>query len=101
MMALLEKGSTVINGATGKKERIGRLVRMHADRREDVDSIGAGDIGAILGLKVATTGETLCAGERPVVLEEIILPCPGRARGHRAEDQGRSGPSVRFAGQPD
>jgi elongation factor G len=73
---VLEKGGAIINGATGKKERVGRLVRMHADRREDVESIGAGDIGAILGLKVATTGETLCAGERPVVLEEISFPAP-------------------------
>ena len=73
---VLAKGSTLINASTGKKERVGRLVRMHADRREDVDQIGAGDIGAILGLKVATTGETLCAPERPVALEEISFPAP-------------------------
>jgi len=72
----LRKGDIIINAKTGKKERVGRLVRMHADRREDVDEITAGDIGAILGLKVATTGETLCASDRPLSLEEINFPAP-------------------------
>ncbi|MBC7242927.1 MAG: elongation factor G [Anaerolineae bacterium] len=73
---VLRRGETVANPATGKKERIGRLVRMHADRREDVEEISAGDIGAILGMKIATTGETICAPSRLVVLEEISFPAP-------------------------
>ncbi|MGQ9668261.1 MAG: elongation factor G, partial [Anaerolineae bacterium] len=73
---VLRRGDTVVNATTGKKERIGRLVRMHADRREDVERISAGDIGAILGMKIATTGETLCAPSRLVVLEEISFPAP-------------------------
>ncbi len=73
---ILRRGDTVVNPATGKKERIGRLVRMHADRREDVEEISAGDIGAILGMKIATTGETICALSRLVVLEEISFPAP-------------------------
>jgi elongation factor G len=73
---VLRRGDTVVNPKHGRKERIGRLVRMHADHRADVEEIGAGDIGAILGLKAATTGETLCAPEREVALEEIHFPAP-------------------------
>ena len=69
-------GDTVINPAKGKKERIGRLIRMYADRREDVESIPAGDIGAILGLKFSFTGETLCDPHKPIVLESINFPEP-------------------------
>jgi elongation factor G len=71
----LLRGQGVINASRGEKVRIGRLVRMFADRREEVDEIGAGDIGAVLGLE-ASTGETLCAAERPVVLERIAFPAP-------------------------
>jgi elongation factor G len=71
----LRRGSGVINASRGEKVRIGRLVRMFADRREEVDEIGAGDIGAVLGLE-ASTGETICAVERPVVLEQIAFPAP-------------------------
>ena len=70
------RGEMLLNANTGQRERIGRLVRMHADRREEVDEIGAGDIGAVLGLKGTTTGETLSAQERPVVLEQISFPAP-------------------------
>ncbi|MCD6521005.1 MAG: elongation factor G [Anaerolineae bacterium] len=73
---VVRRGMTVLNALTGKQERIGRLVRMHADSREEVDEIRAGDIGAVLGLKVAKTGETLCDAERPVVLEQISFPAP-------------------------
>jgi elongation factor G len=72
---LLRRGQGVINASRGEKVRIGRLVRMFADRREEVDEIGAGDIGAVLGLE-ASTGETICAAERPVVLEKIAFPAP-------------------------
>lgn len=69
-------GDTVINPVKGKKERVGRLIRMYADRREDVPSIPAGDIGAILGLKFSFTGETLCSNGTPIVLESISFPEP-------------------------
>lgn len=71
----LRRGQAVINASRGEKIRIGRLVRMFADRREEVGEIGAGDIGAVLGLE-AGTGETLCAAERPVLLEKITFPAP-------------------------
>jgi len=72
----IERGGTIVNPQTGKKERIGRLVRMHADHREEVDRIQAGDIGAVLGLKEVTTGETMADPERPVLLERISFPAP-------------------------
>jgi elongation factor G len=71
----LRRGQGAINANRDEKVRVGRLVRMFADRREEVDEIGAGDIGAVLGLE-ASTGETLCAAERPVVLEKIAFPAP-------------------------
>lgn len=70
------RGETIMNASTGETARVGRLVRMHAERREEVESIGAGDIGAVLGLKIAKTGETLASQERPVMLEEISFPTP-------------------------
>jgi elongation factor G len=69
-------GETVINPTKGKKERVGRLIRMYADRREDVQFIPSGDIGAILGLKFTFTGDTLCNQGKPVVLETISFPEP-------------------------
>jgi elongation factor G len=72
----VRRGGALLNGNSQKRERIGRLVRMYADRREEVDEIRAGDIGAVLGLRGTTTGETLCAEERPVRLEEITFPAP-------------------------
>ncbi|MBN1933812.1 MAG: elongation factor G [Anaerolineae bacterium] len=72
----VRRGETVINALTGDKERIGRLVRMHADHREEVEQVRAGDIGAVLGLKTITTGETLSMPERSVVLERISFPAP-------------------------
>ncbi|HSR35510.1 MAG TPA: elongation factor G [Anaerolineae bacterium] len=72
----VRRGEALLNTTNGKRERIGRLVRMHADRREEVDEIGAGDIGAVLGLKATTTGETLSDESRPVALEQISFPAP-------------------------
>ncbi|MCE5258713.1 MAG: elongation factor G [Chloroflexi bacterium] len=72
----MRAGDMVLNASVNKSERIGRLVRMHADHREDIESIGPGDIGAVLGLKNARTGQTLCDLSRPVVLEEISFPTP-------------------------
>ena len=72
----LSKGDTVINTTTGKKERIGRLLRMHANHREDVDDIFAGDIVAGIGFKNTTTGDTLAAVESPIQLESMEFPAP-------------------------
>lgn len=72
----LKAGSYVYNSSTGEKERVGRVVRMQADKREDIDSIEAGDIAAIVGLKGTTTGNTLCDPTDPVILENITFPDP-------------------------
>lgn len=69
-------GSYILNSSTGEKERVGRIVRMHADKREDVTEIEAGDIAAIVGLKGTTTGNTLCDVSHPIVLESIVFPEP-------------------------
>jgi len=72
----LKKGASVYNSSKGKKERIGRLIRMYADRREDIDDASAGDIVAILGPKFSFTGDTLCDAANQVILEEISFPEP-------------------------
>jgi elongation factor G len=72
----ITQGTMVFNSTKGKKERIGRLLRMYADRREDVNEVLAGDIGATLGLKNSFTGETLCVASNPIVLEAISFPEP-------------------------
>jgi len=69
-------GDTVLNSIKGKRERIGRMVRMYADHREDITEVTAGDIGAVLGLKESFTGDTLCDPQKPVVLESITFPEP-------------------------
>ena len=69
-------GSYVLNSSTGEKERVGRIVRLHADKREDVAEIEAGDIAAIVGLKGTSTGHTLCDSANPIVLESISFPEP-------------------------
>jgi elongation factor G len=69
-------GEMVYNPKKGRKERIGRLLRMYADRREDITEVNAGDIGAVLGLKESFTGDTLCDADHPVVLESISFPEP-------------------------
>src|SRR5437868_5053205 len=72
----LKAGSSVMNASTGKRERIGRILRMHAIRREDVDEIFTGDIAAAVGLKSTTTGDTLCDEAHPILLESITFPEP-------------------------
>lgn len=72
----VKQGGTVQNSSKDKKERVGRLLRMYADRREDITELGAGDIGAILGLKFSFTGDTLSDSSAPVVLESIHFPDP-------------------------
>ena len=73
---VLKKGEGVVNAATGKKERIGRLMKMHADRREDVEELRAGELGAIVGLKNSGTGDTLAEIKSPILLEKIEFPDP-------------------------
>jgi elongation factor G len=73
---VLKKGDTVYNPIRGKKERIGRIVQMHANERQEVDEILAGDIAACIGLKDVTTGESLCDINRPIILERMIFPDP-------------------------
>jgi len=72
----LEAGSGVYNSTKDKKERVGRLLRMHANKKEEVAAIAAGDITAAIGLKLTTTGDTLCDPDRPVVLESMTFPEP-------------------------
>ncbi len=72
----LEAGSYILNSSTGEKERVGRIVRMHANHREDVTEVAAGDIAAIVGLKGTTTGNTLCDPNNAVILESITFPEP-------------------------
>jgi elongation factor G len=72
----LSAGSGVYNSSKDRKERVGRLLRMHANKREDIEEIAAGDIAAVVGLKGTTTGDTLCDPERPVVLESMTFPEP-------------------------
>ena len=72
----LESGATIYNATTGSKERVGRIVRMFADKREEISAIGAGDIAAVVGLKNVTTGTTLCDPAHPIHLESIEFPEP-------------------------
>ncbi|WP_073508088.1 elongation factor G [Streptobacillus notomytis] len=73
---VLEKGSYVLNSTKGKKERMGRLLQMHANKREEIDVVYAGDIAAAVGLKDTTTGDTLCAEDSPIILERMEFPEP-------------------------
>jgi len=72
----LKSGSYVYNSTTNQRERVGRLLRMHSNKREEITPVGAGDIGAVIGLKKTFTGDTLCLQEEPVILESIVFPEP-------------------------
>jgi len=72
----ITQGSMVYNSTKGKRERVGRLIRMYADRREDLSEVLAGDIAAVLGMKETFTGDTLCDAANPIVLEAITFPEP-------------------------
>ena len=72
----ISQGAMVYNSSKDRRERIGRLIRMYADRREDIDEVLAGDIGAVLGLKESFTGDTLCDAANPILLENITFPEP-------------------------
>ena len=72
----LESGSYVYNSTKGKRERIGRILQMHANKREEIDKVYAGDIAAAVGLKDTTTGDTLCDEKKPIILESMEFPDP-------------------------
>lgn len=73
---VLQSGSYVYNSTKGKKERIGRILQMHANHREDIEQVYAGDIAAAVGLKDTTTGDTLCIQDKPIILESMEFPEP-------------------------
>ena len=73
---VLESGSYVLNASKGKRERIGRILQMHANTRKEIEKVYSGDIAAAVGLKDTTTGDTLCAEDSPVILESIEFPDP-------------------------
>ena len=77
----LKAGSYILNTTTGDTERVGRLVRMHADKREDITEISAGDIAAVVGLKNTTTGTTLSDVAHPITLESIEFSDPEGSTG--------------------
>jgi elongation factor G len=72
----LQAGSTVLNATKGRRERIGKIYQMHANKRQEISSVGAGQIVAVMGLKDTTTGETLCDVANPIVLESMDFPAP-------------------------
>ena len=72
----LEKGTTVLNCTKGTKERLGRILQMHANHREDIDIVYAGDIAAAVGVKNTTTGDTFCDEDHPIILESMVFPEP-------------------------
>ena len=72
----LEKGTTILNCTKGTKERMGRILQMHANHREDIDVVYAGDIAAVVGVKNTTTGDTFCDEDHPIILESMVFPEP-------------------------
>jgi len=86
----LEKGMTILNSFTGKTERVGRIVEMHADNREEIDSAQAGDIVALLGMKNTQTGHTLCDPNSPATLEPMVFPDPVISIAVKPKDKGQA-----------
>ena len=97
---VLKSGDSVYNPIRGKKERIGRILQMHANQREEIKEILAGDIAACVGLKDVTTGETLCDPDAIITLEKMVFPEPVISPGRGAQDQGRPGKDGHRAGPP-
>ncbi|QQG42654.1 MAG: elongation factor G [Candidatus Giovannonibacteria bacterium] len=100
----LPAGSYVLNTRTGDKERVGRILRMHANHREEVKEMQAGEIGAIVGLKNTKTGDTLCDPEHPITLESIIFPEPVvslRIEPKTKQDQEKMGLALRRLSEED
>ncbi len=71
---VLTSGDAVLNSVKGKKERVGRMVQMHANQRDEIKEVRAGDIAALIGMKDVTTGDTLCAIDKPIILERMDFP---------------------------
>ena len=86
----MKKGTSILNTASGKKERVGRILSMHADSREDVEVAQAGDIVALLGMKTVQTGHTLCDPDNPATLEPMVFPDPVISVAVAAKDKGHS-----------
>jgi elongation factor G len=86
----LKKGDTILNSATGKTERIGRMVEMHANDRNEIDSAQAGDIIACIGMKNVQTGHTLCSVDSPCTLEAMVFPDPVISIAVKPKDKGGS-----------
>ncbi|MDO8582466.1 MAG: elongation factor G [bacterium] len=110
----LKKGTYVLNSTKGHQERIGRIIRLHANHREEIDEIFAGEIGGLVGLKDTSTGDTLCDPEKPLILEKIDFPEPvisARVEPKTKADQEKMGmalhrlaeedPTFRVSGDPD
>ena len=100
----ITKGSQVYNASKGRKERIGRLIRMYADHREDIEEVSAGDIAAVLGMKSTFTGDTLTDPANPIVLENIVFPEPvifSAIEPKTSADQDRMGDALRKLGEED
>jgi elongation factor G len=100
----LVQGSTVYNSSKDQRERVGRLLRMYADRREDITEVLAGDIGAVLGLKNSFTGDTLCEAHQPILLETISFPEPViyvAIEPKTAADQDKMGDALRKLSEED
>jgi elongation factor G len=100
----LATGTSVINAVTGKSERVGRLLKMHANKREEIDEVFAGDICAVVGLRNAATGETLCDRKHPIVLEAMQFPEPVIAvaiEPRTKADQDNLGPALEKLTQED
>src|SRR5690606_35133440 len=73
---IVDKGDQILNTRSGNKERIGRILEMHANERQDVDRVYTGDIAAGIGFKDTKTGDTLCATSSPIILEQLVFPEP-------------------------
>ncbi|MDD5547416.1 MAG: elongation factor G [Candidatus Pacebacteria bacterium] len=100
----MKKGSYILNSNKDNKERVGRIVRMHANQREEIDEIYAGDLGAIVGLKNTTTGDALCDPEHPILLEKILFPTPVisiKIEPKTKADQEKMGMALRRLGEED
>ena len=93
----LAKGSSMLNFTKDRKERVGRILQMHANHREDKDAVFTGDIVAVVGLKHTTTGDTLCATRSPGPSRGARVPRARHPRGRRAEDEGRPGQAFQGA----
>ncbi len=100
----LKAGSYVLNATNGEQERIGRILRMHANHREELKEIQAGNIGALVGLKATRTGDTLCDPEHPIILEKIVFPEPVvslRIEPKTKADQEKMGMALKRLGDED